>query len=92
MSVDACDVGIGAVLLQTDEEGIQHPISYYSKKLSRAQRNYSTVEKEALVLILALQHYEVYIRASEEMTKVYKNHNPLVFIQKMKDKNQRLLR
>ena len=92
LSVDACDVGISAVLLQTDEEGIQHPISYYSKKLSRAQRNYSTVEKEALALILALQHYEVYIGASEEMTRVYTDHNPLVFIQKMKDKNQRLLR
>ena len=50
------------------------------------------MEKEALALILALQHYEVYIGASEEMTKVYTDHNPLVFIQKMKDKNQRLLR
>ena len=34
--------------------------------------------------MLALQHFEVYV--------VYSDHNPLVFLHKLKDKNQRLLR
>lgn len=42
---DSSDVGIGAVLVQ---ELIERPITYFSKKLTRYQRNYSTVEKEAL--------------------------------------------
>ena len=45
LAVDASDVGVGAVLLQEDVDGIDHPISYLSKKFNRHQRNYSTIEK-----------------------------------------------
>ena len=44
------------------------------KMFNKHQRNYSTIEKECLSPILALQH------------------NPLTFIHKMTNKNQRLLR
>ncbi|XP_074648994.1 uncharacterized protein LOC141904313 [Tubulanus polymorphus] len=52
--VDASDIGAGAVLVQTDENGIEHPVCYYSKKFAGAQLNYSTIEKECLSLIHAL--------------------------------------
>ena len=29
--VDACDIGVGGVLLQKDLKGIDHPVCYYSK-------------------------------------------------------------
>ena len=29
--VDACDIGVGGVLLQEDPQGIDHPVCYYSK-------------------------------------------------------------
>ena len=53
LAVDASDFAAGAVLLQEDNDG-SHPICYFSKKFSKCQRNYSTVEKECLALILAL--------------------------------------
>ena len=56
LSVDASDVGIGAMLVQPDNEGIKHPVAYYSKKITIAQQKYSTIEKETLGLILALSH------------------------------------
>ena len=31
--VDACDIGVGGVLLQEDPQGIDHPMCYYSKNL-----------------------------------------------------------
>ena len=34
-----------------------HPVSYFSKKFNKHQKNYSTIEKECLSLILALQHF-----------------------------------
>nr|XP_054760876.1 uncharacterized protein LOC129267163 [Lytechinus pictus] len=58
VAIDACDVGVGAVLLQEDEEGIEKPVCYFSKKLNRFQKKYSTIEKEALSLVLALQQFE----------------------------------
>ena len=33
LQVDASDVGVGAVLSQPDEEGMEHPVAYFSRKL-----------------------------------------------------------
>ena len=91
LAVDASDVGAGAVLLQCDNEDIEHPICYFSKKFNFHQKNYSTIEKECLALILAIQHFDIYISSSSKPTVVYTDHNPLVFLHKMKNKNRRLL-
>ena len=90
LQVDASDAGIGAVLLQESPQGIDHPVSYYSQKVTRPQTNYSTSEKEALALLLSLRHFDVYLSAAVAPVEVYTDHNPLVFIHKMKNKNQRL--
>ena len=92
LAVDASDVAAGAVLLQEDNDGIDHPLCYFSRKFDKSQRNYSTIEKECLSLILALHHFEVYVTSSSQTVVVYCDHNPLVFIHKMSNKNQRLLR
>ena len=89
---DGSDVGVGSVLCQLDEAGVEHPVSYFSKKLDKAQANYATIEKEALSLLLALTHYDVYLSSSPHPVQVFTDHNPLVFVHKMKTKNQRLLR
>ena len=80
LAVDASDVGAGGVLLQEDDNGVDHPICYFSKKFSKHQKNYSSVEKECLSLILALQHFEVYLTSSSSPFVVFSDHNPLNFI------------
>ena len=92
LAVDASDVGIGAVLLQEDNNGIDHPVCYFSKKFNKHQKNYSTIEKECLALILAIQQFEVYLTSSTSPIVVFSDHNPLNFLHKLKNKNQRLLR
>ena len=91
LAVDASDVGIGAVLLQ-DNNGIDHPVCYFSKKFNKHQKNYSTIEKECLALILAIQQFKVYLTSSTSPIVVFSDHNPLSFLHKLKNKNQRLLR
>lgn len=91
LACDASDVGAGAVLLQEDNTGVHHPVSYFSKKFQTAQKNYSVIEKELLSLILALQHFEVYLCSGSVIT-VYTDHHPLKFLNKFKHKNQRLTR
>ncbi|CAB4001500.1 Hypothetical predicted protein [Paramuricea clavata] len=92
LAVDASDIAAGAVLLQEDDNGIDNPVAYFSCKFNHHQRNYSTVEKECLALILVLQHFDVYVSSAGVPIEVFSDHNPLVFIHRMKDKNQRLLR
>ncbi len=65
---DASGTGAGALLLQ-DENGIYHPMCFFFKKFNRHQCNYSTIEKEALALLLALQKFEVYVGSSHNLLK-----------------------
>ncbi|KAM9456054.1 retrovirus-related Pol polyprotein from transposon 17.6 [Clarias gariepinus] len=92
LQVDASSSGAGAVLLQEDVTGVEHPVSYFSKKFTRCQMKYSTIEKEALALLLALQHFEVYLGGSSNPVVVYTDHNPLIFLGRMQNSNQRLMR
>ncbi len=61
LQADASQVGAGAVLLQTGENGLDYPVSFFSRKFNTYQKNYSVIEKEALSLIWALQFFDVYV-------------------------------
>ena len=90
--LDASDIGMGAVLLQTDANGQDHPVCYFSKKFNCHQHNYCTSEKETLALILSIQHFEVYLSSTAAPVLVFTDHNPLVYIQHMRNQNRKLLR
>ena len=75
LAVDASDVEAGA---------------YYSKKFNKHQKNYSTIEKEALALVVVIQHFVVYVSGGSKPLQVLTDHNPLTFIEKMKVKNHRI--
>lgn len=92
LEVDASNVGAGAVLLQDDEQGVPHPVSYFSRKFNKNQLNYSVIEKETLALIFALQHFEVYVGSSVQPLVVFTDHSPLTFLSKLYNHNQRLTR
>ncbi|KAI2644622.1 Retrovirus-related Pol polyprotein from transposon 17.6 [Labeo rohita] len=68
LQAEASATGAGAMLLQEDEHDVDHPISYFSKKFTSYQRRYSTIEKEALTLLLELQHFDVYIGGSDRFS------------------------
>ena len=90
--VDASGLGAGSVLTQSDSEGVEHPVCYFSHKFGSHQRNYSTIEQETLALVLSLKHFDAYLNTTLYPILVYTDHNPLTFINKMKNHNQRLLR
>ena len=92
LCVDASDIGAGSVLFQQGASGIDQPVCYFSKMFDRHQRNYSTIEKETLALILFLQHFDVYLHPTLYPVLVFTDHNPLKFLDRMYNKNQRLMR
>ena len=79
LAIDASDLGIGAVLVQTID-GIDHPVSYFSKKLDKCQVNYSTIEKELLAILLALQHFDIYVSGNPVTVIIYTVQNSVVFL------------
>lgn len=92
LEIDASAVGAGAVLLQEDVDGVDHPESYFSKKFNRHQIHYSTIEQETLALLWALQHFEVYLGSSSLPVTVFIDHNPLTFLSRMYNHNHQLIR
>lgn len=91
LQTDASDIASGAVLLQ-ERNGTLHPVAYHSAKFNSHQKNYSTVEKELLAIIQAVQRFECYLTPSHHGLHVYTDHNPLTFLHRNRFSNQRLLR
>lgn len=52
---DASGTGVGSVLYQVHEDGLEHPIAFMSKKLNAAQRNYSVTELECYAAVLSVK-------------------------------------
>lgn len=74
-----------------EEDDQLHPVSFYSKKLDKFKKSYSTIEKEALTLVMSLSHFEVYVSSVHGPTILYTDHNPLIYVNRMKNKNRRVL-
>ncbi|KAL2095958.1 hypothetical protein ACEWY4_008106 [Coilia grayii] len=68
------------LLLQKDANEVDRPVCYFSRKFNRHQFNYSTIEKEALALVWALQHFEVYVGGGVHPLTVYSDHNQFSFL------------
>ena len=55
---DVLNYGVGAVLMQVHDRK-PYPVSYGSKKLTVAERNYSTIEKECLAIVWGVKKFEL---------------------------------
>ena len=90
ISTDASGYGIGAVLSQRDDEGVEHPISFASRLLSKAERNYPVIEREALGVVWALAKFRTMVYGYELDIRV--DHQPLTSLFKDKTLEGKLSR
>ncbi|RVW67370.1 Retrovirus-related Pol polyprotein from transposon 17.6 [Vitis vinifera] len=86
---DANDFAMGVVLGQREDEK-PYVIYYMSKTLNEAQRNYTTTEKELLVVVFALDKFRAYLVGS--FIVVFTNHSTLKYLLTKKDAKARLIR
>ena len=89
VQTDACDVGIGCSI-NHEYDGVMHPIAYASKKLLPRERNYSTVEKECLSIVWAIQKFQDYLYGKEFILET--DHSALQYLQNKRFQNGRLMR
>lgn len=87
---DASDYGVGGLLTQTID-GVEHPIAYMSRTLSGPERNYSITEREALAVLVALEHWRCYLDNGKKFT-VYTDHSALKWFLNLNNPTGRLAR
>jgi transposase InsO family protein len=58
---DASQDGIGAVLLQENDNGIRSPVAYLSKSFSEQQKKWSTIESEAYAIYFAISQWQEFL-------------------------------
>ena len=86
---DASDLAIGEVLGQR-EEGKPYVVYYASKTLKEAQMNYTTIEKELLAVVYALDRFLAYLVGSDII--IFTDHSALKYLLTKHNAKVRLIR
>ena len=73
VETDACDSGIGAVLIQHSQ-----PIAFLNKALGPSHRHLSIYEKEFLTLIMAVERWRSYLQFQEFIIRT--DHKSLAYL------------
>lgn len=76
IAADASNEGIGAVLYQTQDNGSRRPVCFISRSLTNAEKNYATIEKEALAVTWACERLTDYVLGRNFTVET--DHKPLV--------------
>ena len=61
LHTDACKYGLGGYLFQM-VEGVERPISFYSRSLKGAELNWSTIEQECFGIVCAVREFDHLLR------------------------------
>ena len=87
LSTDASGIAVGASLNQMTEENKCVPTAFFSRKLTDAEKKYSTFDRELLAAYLAVKHFKHYLEGSTFTINV--DHKPLLRTMHMKDPSPR---
>ena len=68
--------GTGAVLSQQMEDGLEHPVTYASRSLSKAERNYFQLDCEGLAVVFGVKKFHMYLYGRDFL--ITADHKPLL--------------
>ncbi|UYV71663.1 K02A2.6-like, partial [Cordylochernes scorpioides] len=82
LDTDASNSGIGAVLSQV-QDGEERVIEYYSKILTKPERNYCATRRELLAIVRSVEHFHRYLYGQDFL--VWTDHAALTWLLQMKN-------
>nr|XP_034306936.1 uncharacterized protein LOC105346079 isoform X3 [Crassostrea gigas] len=88
---DASERGIGAVLVQFDDEsGLKLAVANASMKMKDSEFRYSTIEKECLAIVWTVNKFQLYLYGREFLIET--EHQSLMYLNRAKVINARIMR
>ena len=76
--MDALEIAIGSVLVQLYEDNWYRQVYYASRRMSKAERSYSTTKWEALGIIYNINEFRHYLIGKKFTFRV--EHSPLLYV------------
>jgi len=76
--IHASSYGLGSALIQEDREKKREIVTYASRTLTGSERKFSQIEKEALALVYAAEHFKDFITGISIILET--DHKPLIQI------------
>ena len=64
VDTDACDLQVGCVLLQEQEDGTNRPVGYWSRTLTKPEKAYTVTERECLAVVWAVLLLRPYLEGA----------------------------
>jgi transposase InsO family protein len=89
---DASDYALGSEISQIDKNGKRRPVLFYSRKLTPAEMNYSTADKELLAIVQTMTKFQHYLRGTKYPVIVKSDHRNLRTFMTTKELNARQAR
>ena len=79
VETDASNLVSAGVLSQYDDEGVLHPIAFYSRKHNPAECNYEIYDTELLAIIQAFKEWRPLLEGAEHPVEVISDHRNLTY-------------
>ena len=84
VATDASDhIGLGAVLFQTDDQGRQRPVRYFSHRWKDNEQHWKTVDKEAYAVVTSIKRWDQFL--STGRFKLYTDAEAVSFMMSKKE-------
>ena len=90
VSTDASDTGLGCILSQRDDAGVERPICFASKSFTHSEQNWHIRDKEVFALIFAIRKFRHYLLGRQ--FHWYTDHFGLQWLHNTKDPRGRYAR
>jgi len=88
IETDASDFVSTGALSQPDENGILHPVAFFSKKHSLAECNYEIYDKELLAILRCFEEWRPHLVGSTHPIQVLTDHKNLEYFKTKRTLNQ----
>jgi len=92
LETDASDFVYIAILSQYDDDGILHPLAFFSKKHSPAECNYEIYDKELMAIVRAFEEWCAELQSVDSPISVLTDHKNLEYFTTTKLLNRRQAR